>query len=280
MPRTLFAIAISGLFAAFFSPTTHAAESANPRILILGYHEVEPDGVPAHEVIPRELAAAPTPNEMDMYTTSTATFRQQLDALAAHGFTAISFAALHEFLTGARATLPEKSVVITADDGWRSAKTEMWPELKKRGYPFTIFVYPRVIDRHDHHPFNLTWDDVAVLSKDGVDVESHTYAHPFLSRKKHPELDDEHYRDWLESELAGSRRLITQHTGREVRFLAYPYGDYDDAVIAAAKAAGYTEAVTVSPGIVMRSDPPFTLHRYLVFHGTTMQEFERWLDGR
>src|SRR2546423_1553135 len=156
MPRIAAAVALL-----LISLAGHAA----PRILILGYHEVEPDGVPAHEVIPRELAAAPTPDEMDRYTISTATFCMQLDALQAHGYTAISFATLAEYLSGARATLPKKSVVITADDGWRSVKTEMWPELKKRGWPFTIFVYPRVIDRHGHHPFNLTWDEVAALAR-------------------------------------------------------------------------------------------------------------------
>lgn len=254
-------------------------ESAQPRIIILGYHEVEDDGLPPHAVIPRGSAAAATDDEMARYTVSTAAFRQQLDALDAHGYEVIALADVVDYLTGRRATLPARSAVITVDDGWRSTSTEIAPELAKRRWPFTAFVYPRVIEQHAHHPYNVTWSEARALANGGVDVESHTYSHPFLSRAREPKLDAEAYAAFLDDELGCSRALIAAHIGQPVRFLAYPYGDYDDGVIAAAKAAGYEGAVTVKPGLVTKRSNPFALERYLLHHDTTLAEFERWLEA-
>ena len=256
------------------------AESADPRIVILAYHEVEPDGIPPHGTVPRGIAVMPSSDEMQRYTSSTEAFSQQLDALAQHGYTVVSMADVADFLSGKRTTLPARSAVITVDDGWRSVKTTMAPELARRSMPFTAFVYPRVIDAHDHHPFNLTWDDVAALSKSGVDIESHAFTHPFLSRARHAELSDAAYAAWLAKELADSRSSIAAHTKKEVRFLAFPYGDYDEGVLAATRAAGYAAAVTTSRGLASRTSNPLTLPRYLIHHDTTLAEFEGWLEGR
>jgi peptidoglycan/xylan/chitin deacetylase (PgdA/CDA1 family) len=253
---------------------------SQPRIVILGYHEVEKDGLPPHAVIPRQNASAPAADEMARYTVSTETFRQQMDALDAHGYEVIALADVVDYITGRRATLPARSAVITVDDGWRSTGNDIATELTKRHWPFTAFVYPRVIDRHSHHPYNLTWPEVAALAKEGVDIESHTYSHPFLARVHHRDMPDGHYAAFLDDELHCSRDLIAIKTTQPVRFLAYPYGDYDNGVIAAAKAAGYEAAVTVKPGVVTKRSDPFALERYLVRHDTTLREIEGLLEGR
>jgi peptidoglycan/xylan/chitin deacetylase (PgdA/CDA1 family) len=258
---------------------TDPVQSAQPRIVILGYHEVEPDGLPPHPVIARETAP-PTKDEMARFTISTEAFRQQLDALDEHGYTVVPLEDVVDFVAGRRATLPARSAVITVDDGWRSTKSEIARELAKREQPFTAFIYARVIDRHFHHPYNLAWDDVAELAKQGVDVESHTHSHPFLPRARHAEMNDDAYAEWLDKELRDSRERIAEHSRRPVKFLAYPFGEYDAGVIAAAKAAGYSAAVTVTPGVVTRLSDPFALKRYLILHDTTLQELERWLEGR
>ncbi|MEO6260400.1 MAG: polysaccharide deacetylase family protein [Thermoanaerobaculia bacterium] len=251
---------------------------AQPRVLILGYHEVEPEGIPPHETIPRGSAVAYTPDEMVRYTISTDEFRRQLDALTIHGYSVISLLDLHDYLQGLIPSIPSRSVVITADDGWRSAKSFMQPELQRRGHPFTVFVYPRVVERHFRHPFNLTWKEIEDLSREGVDIQSHSFSHPSLSRARHPEMNDGQYASWLAEEMCQSRELIQSHTGREVPFLAYPFGDYDDSVIAAAKAAGYVAAVTVRPAMVRKGTDLMTLPRFLVIHDTTIAEFESWLE--
>lgn len=249
-----------------------------PRILILGYHEVEENGLPLHPVIPRS-GEAPTPDEMALYTISTPTFQQQLDALDRYGYEVVPLADVVDYVNGRRSELPPRTAVITVDDGWQSTATVIAAELAKRNWPFTAFVYPRVIDAHSHHPDNLTWSEVGDLAMNGADIESHTYSHPLLSRAHASIADESNYEQFLDDELRCSRATIEYRIDQRVRFLAYPYGDYDDGVIAAAKAAGYDAAVTVTPGLVTRQSNPFALDRYLVFHDTTLQQFDTWLEG-
>jgi len=129
-----------------------------------------------------------------------------------------------------RTSLPPNSVVITIDDGWRSTYTEAYPELKKRAFPFTVFVYPQIIGKT---ATALNWDQVREMSANGADIESHSYSHPFLTRRRHSDLDDTAYETWLQKELADSRKILEKHTGKSVRYLAYPYGDYDHFLVRA-----------------------------------------------
>jgi len=47
---------------------------------------------------------------------------------------------LVDYLQGKIDLLPPRAVVITFDDGWECTYTRAWPELKKRGMPFTAFI--------------------------------------------------------------------------------------------------------------------------------------------
>jgi peptidoglycan/xylan/chitin deacetylase (PgdA/CDA1 family) len=72
-----------------------------------------------------------------------------------------------------------------------------------------------------------------------MELGSHTMSHPDLRKVG----DDD-----LASELEGSKAAIEKITGRPCRTLAYPYGLYDDRVIAATAAAGYDLAFAWLPG--------------------------------
>jgi peptidoglycan/xylan/chitin deacetylase (PgdA/CDA1 family) len=115
--------------------------------------------------------------------------------------------------------------VITVDDGWLCSDTYMLPLLHARGFPFTLFVYPAIIEAHGVHA--VTWPQLMVLSDvAGAEVGGHAYTHPLLSRAHKPAAAAD-YDAFLQHELNDSRKLIEQQTGKPVRFLAYPFGDYD-----------------------------------------------------
>jgi peptidoglycan/xylan/chitin deacetylase (PgdA/CDA1 family) len=231
-----------------------------PVATILCYHEV--DDSPTHATIPRAGAAA-VPDEMLRYTAGVASFREQLDYLADHGYHVIPLATLVDFLAGRTPSIPEPAVVITVDDGWECAYTEIAGELRKRKLPWTLFVYPKIVGRGSHA---VTWPQVVELADDGVDVESHTLTHPDLT--KSAALDDE---------LAGSMEKIEAQTGKPVRFLSYPYGAYDPSVIDAAQCDGYEAAVTTRRALITRATPLMELTRYLIHNDTTLEEFKTFL---
>src|SRR5689334_2080263 len=221
---------------------TPAPSLSDSGATILCYHIVESPKDPRMEV-------------------SSEVFRQQMRYLAMTGYTVIPLRDLYEYTTGKRASLPKNSVVITIDDGWRSTYTEVFPEMKRRGFPFTVFIYPKIIGQT---PYAMTWKQIKEMAEAGVDVQSHTYSHAFLSRRRHADVSDAEYAAWLDRELKESKRILEKETGKQIDFLAYPYGDYDRHVSDTVAKAGYEAALTCEYGRVKRGSDPMRMRRVAI----------------
>src|SRR4051794_20658599 len=131
-------------FLALLAFATSAFALDAPVATILAYHEVDPPSA-AHSTIPRGSATGDAQSEMLRYTVTPESFEAQLDYLQSNGYHVIPLADLVDFLSGARPALPPRAVVITVDDGWLCAYTNMLPALSRRGMPFTVFVYPKIV---------------------------------------------------------------------------------------------------------------------------------------
>jgi peptidoglycan/xylan/chitin deacetylase (PgdA/CDA1 family) len=224
---------------------------------ILAYHEVDP--VPERG-----------------WAVSSEDFAEQMRYLALAGYTVLPISALVDYIAGGSESLPPNAVVITVDDGWLCASTDIQPVLKRFGFPWSLYVYPNIVGVGLHA---LTWPQIAALQKAGVDIEGHTMSHPHLMHQSHPELDDAQYGAFLRTELDESKRVIESHTGQTVRFLAYPYGDYDDAVIAAAKRAGYEAGLLSRSGSNNRSTDPMKLRRFAMESDTSLEQLRTALGA-
>lgn len=203
-------------------------------------------------------------------------FRQQIRYLAMTGYTVVPLRDIYEYAAGKRATLPRHAVAITIDDGWRSTYTEAFPELKKRHLPFTVFLYPKIIGQT---AYALTWKQVKEMADAGVDIESHSYSHPFLTRRRHASLDDKQYNEWLQRELIDSKRILERETGHPISFLAYPYGDFDHYLAASVAKAGYEAALTCEYGPVLRGQNPFRLRRVVIDKRMDFAAFRHFLGA-
>ena len=246
------------LFTAALSAAPRAKDAEpQPTATVLCYHIVEAPAAPRMH-IDRE------------------TFRQHLRYLEMTGYNVIPLRHLYEYVSGKRASIPKNAVVITIDDGWRSTYTEAFPELQKRKFPFTVFIYPNIIGK-THNA--LTWDQIREMSDAGVDIQSHSLTHPFLTKRKHRSKSDKDYGEWLYRELAQSRRILEKETGRRVQFLAYPYGDYDDRVAAASAKAGYTAALTCDYGRVKKGSDPLRMKRFVIDDRMDFAAFRKYLGA-
>lgn len=253
-PRVLLITTVSLLLAV--STTTSAAHAEEPTAYILCYHIVE------------------SPNDARMEV-SRDVFRQHMRYLAMTGYNVIPLRHLHEYVTGKRASIPRNAVVVTVDDGWRSTYTEVWPEMKRLNFPFTVFVYPKIIGQT---AYALTWKQVREMAAAGVDIQSHSLSHPFLAQKR-ASLPERDYAAWLDRELRESKSILEKETGRKVQFLAYPYGDYNDRVTAASARAGYSGAVTCDFGKVRRGSDPLRMKRIVIDKRMDFAEFRRYLGA-
>jgi len=197
-------------------------------------------------------------------------FVDQMELLAATEQNVVPLADVNDYLAGRCQALPPRAVVLTVDDGFTCAYTDIAPVLGRLGYPFTIFIYPSLIGSGEH---SLTWAQVAELQRRGADVESHTMTHPHLMRRSHPEMSDAVYAAWLHDELARARAVVEARTKQPVRFLAYPYGDYDAAVEREATSDGYLLALTSESGPNTLTTDPLTLRRFAPDAATTLEQF-------
>lgn len=228
---------------------------------------------PGPTVLCYHIVESPTDPRMEV---SREQFRQQMRYLAVTGYNVIPLKWAYEFATGKRASLPPRSIVITFDDGWRSTYTEVFPEMKRRHFPFTLFIYPNIVGQTSHA---LTWRQIKEMSEWGADIESHSLSHPFLTKRRHTGMSDKDYAAWLGRELEGSRKTLERETGKPVEFLAYPYGDYDHFLAAAVARAGYLGALTCDYGRIKKGSDPLRMKRFIVEKRVDFVSFRHYLGA-
>ena len=179
-------------------------------------------------------------------STTPARFAAQVRLLERRGYRGVTFS---ELVAGGEG----KRVAITFDDAYHSVGRLAKPLLDGVGFPATVFVpsdfpgsdQPVAWDGVDHwiggpHEKELiphSWGELGALADEGWEIGSHTRSHPHLTT-----LDDER----LDAELQGSKQRCEGELDRPCLSIAYPYGDFDSRVSAAAARAGYRAGATLS----------------------------------
>ena len=169
-----------------------------------------------------------------------------------------------------------KSVVIVEDDAHKSVYSEMLPIIRQYGYPVTIFTYPSAIS---NAKYAMTWDQLRELKKTGLfDIQSHTYWHPNFKRERKklsgPALDQ-----LVLTQLRKSKARLQTELGGKVDMLAWPFGIYDDYLLAKAAEAGYAATFTIERRHATAGDPVMKLPRYLLVNADSGKAFVQLLEG-
>jgi poly-beta-1,6-N-acetyl-D-glucosamine N-deacetylase len=138
--------------------------------------------------------------------------------------------------------LPDRTVGITIDDGYRSIYTEAWPRLKKAGLPFTIFAATDPIDRGSNN--YLSWNQLRELKKAGVEISGHTSSH------NHMPVSNP---DQNKRELQKSKSRMVAELGQAPDMFAYPFGEASARVQKLVQTSGYTMAFGQHSGVVNKS---------------------------
>jgi len=194
---------------------------------------------------------------------SAASFALQMEYLYKNKYKVISLAEMADLIR-AKKRIPHRTVTITFDDGFRNNYLCAYPILKRYGFPATFFVVVGWVgsDRY------MTWDDLKELSKNNITVGSHTMAHHWL-----PSMDN----DALRREIYDSKKILEDHLGSQVLFLAYPLGAYDDKVKTMVKEAGYAAACGTNPGKFSPWEDLFALKRIKISR-TSNSPLTMWFE--
>jgi len=206
----------------------------------------------------------------DRMTVREKDFEKQMCFLHENGYRVISLDQLFGFLDF-KDQIPNKSVVITIDDGWRSTYDIAYPILKRYNYPATLFVYTNLITGSS---ITLSWDLVKRMYANGIDMQCHTKTHRSLHWKREEESFRQYF-DAVQTELNESTRVLKKQLNKGVRYLAYPYGDTSHLVIEVLKKRGFRAAFTVKRGTNPFFGNRYRLFRSMVYGSYTLKDFKR-----
>jgi len=206
----------------------------------------------------------------NLMTVSRDAFEAQMQLLKDKGYRVVTLEQLVDFVEF-RGQLPEKAVVITIDDGWRTTYDIAFPILRKYGYPATLFVYTQLISGSGK---TLSWDQVREMSALGLDVQCHTISHRNLVLPQGQESADQYFTA-IAREITESARTIEQKLGKRPTILAYPYGDTNGLAITLLKRQGYRAALTVTREANPFFATPFRLGRSMIYGDFDLARFEK-----
>ena len=154
-------------------------------------------------------------------------------------------------------TLPENAVAITFDDGYANILDNAHPILADLGFPYTVFINP---DEIGVGPKQLTWEQVIAMHNDGVVFANHTLDHLHMLNGEQAMGE----RAWLEKvwqNVESAEKKIEDKLDISLKYLAYPFGEYNTALANKLKAEGYIgfgqHSGAVGPSSDMQALPRF-----------------------
>ena len=236
-----------------------AARAQNTSFAVLAYHDVR-------DQVSQDF-------DRDQFSISTSNLIDHFTWLQIHGFVPVSIDEILSARAGG-AALPDNAVLLTFDDGFRSVYTHVFPLLKLFDYPAVISVVTnwiendafveqggRTLSRDDF----LTWTQLRELQESKwVEVASHSHdlhkgvvanpqdnEEPAAVSVRYSAAGYEDRRSYIarvSNDLTTSAQLIERHTGRAPRIVTWPFGQYNDDLLAAAEDQGMSIGLTLEDG--------------------------------
>lgn len=163
-------------------------------------------------------------------------FDAHLEHLAAAGYQAWPLQRIVDHLLGGQA-IPDRTVAITVDDAYLSVYKEAWPRLKRRGWPFTVFVSTDAVDQR--LPAFMSWAQMREMQLDGAAFANHSASHDYLIRRRAGE-NEAAWRTRVRADIERGQQRLTDELGKPPMLFAYPYGEYDEPLAELVRALGYT----------------------------------------
>jgi peptidoglycan/xylan/chitin deacetylase (PgdA/CDA1 family) len=235
----------------------------NAAIPILLYHSIAEDCAP----------------QFKQWSVSPRLFAAHLAYLNEQRFRPITVTQLATAMTEGSVSLPNRSVVITFDDGFADFYDNALPLLMRYGFAATLYITTGFVggtsrwlrrEGEGGRPM-LTWGQIAEISASGVECGTHTQSHPQL---------DTLSTSVAREEIAIPKSVLEHHLGKQVCTIAYPHGYYSPTIRRLVQQAGYSSACAVKNAMSAVTDDRFALARIIVANGTDVETLGGLLAGR
>lgn len=205
-----------------------------------------------------------------------------------------------------RKPLPEKAVMLTFDDGYRSVYTRVYPLLKLFNYPAVVALSGSWLDapagksvEYDGKQVPreefLSWEEIREMTASGlVEIASHSYdLHRGLAGNPQGNafpaavalrFQDGTYesaaaqRRRVKADLARNSALIKANTGRAPRIMVWPYGRDSGEAVAVARELGMPFTMHLDGGENPVSEDGSRIRRHLVIDNPALNDFIRMVE--
>ena len=278
-------IAISLVIVAIMLSTAfvyvHQAVSSR-EVLILMYHDIREE-----------------PVEDNPWIITPETFSHQMEMLARRGYTVVSFDDLIAFVNG-RGRLPQRSVVVTFDDGYLSNLIYAAPILEDFGICATISVIgasmgsDRYRDTDIESIPSFSFDEVRPWVERGIiHIAHHSYDMHMVEMHEPPETfrrgvmpmdgeSEDEYRAAFIHDFETLRAMIEENLGTAVIVYVYPYGWFNETTEAILRERGIQVTLTTYHGanVIERGNPEtlFLMRRVNMTDELVGDELIKFLD--
>lgn len=185
-------------------------------------------------------------------------FEKQIKYLVDNNYYFVTWDELNDYIDK-KIDLPEKSIILTDDDGVKSFYEIAYPITLKYNVPITSFVITN----------KVVWKNY--LNKDYLDMQSHTdslHVRSCTKGKWDGKAMCESYKNIYNDLMTTKDKLKDNPT-----IFAYPFGHYSDDFIKALKDSGFKMAFTINSGRVKKGANKYKLPRVRVSRGTTLSQF-------
>ncbi|AUD78758.1 poly-beta-1,6-N-acetyl-D-glucosamine N-deacetylase PgaB [Kangiella profundi] len=225
----------------------------------LCYHDVKPYSLSMHQA--------------DEGTVTTRHLVEHFEWLKDNGYTVVSLDEVIKAKSEQKA-LPEKAVLLTFDDGYRSFYTQIFPLLKLYNYPATFAIVTSWIESSEAVNYGgikkatddfLTWQQIREMQQSGlIEIASHSHdmhrglqANPqgntqpaAVSREFSSDgyETDSEFEKRIIDDLQTSFDVIKQQTGKAPRAIVWPYGSYSEYTWSLAQSIGFQQSLVLEKG--------------------------------
>lgn len=274
-----------------------APVQAGSGLIILCYHEV----------------GQPDARSNDPFAVDARSLVRQMEWMRGQGY---QFVSVEDVLAdrAGKKPLPDKAVLLTFDDGYRSVYTQVYPVLRSLHAPALIALVGSWLEQPDNAQVRygdglvprstfLSWEQIREMQASGlVEVASHSYAEHFgqlanpqgnsepaftsLAWKSGSYETPEAYRARVRADLLRNSELLKARLGQAPRVMVWPYGSYTRETAAIAGELGMPLAMSLDEGINTRQTPLAGLRRLLLDANMSLpdlawqfQQLETWPDG-
>ncbi len=221
------------------------------------------------------------PHKGDTVTVTPDVFEGQMRHLRESGYRALTIDELVSYIAG-ETVLKQRAVVVTFDDGWLDNFIYAFPVMKRYNINACIFIVTDWVNNSatDASPsvtvpahkeskslirkgrageVILGWDHIIAMQESGLmEFYAHTRSHARCTTLSAQELL---------SEVGESKRAIENHLSKPCPYMCWPYGEYNDAALKAAREVGYKALFTTVHGVVNPGSDPFAIKRIVIKDG-------------